>query len=161
MCIFLGLQHFLTMIGRSLHNISTSSPLPFPGGTLSIPYILCPSLCIRSATSSSTTRRICKDAKYSKFHPREDDPARSYILSTIFFVSGIVTLLQTTLGCRLPIVQVALWDPGDDDDDNSEDNRDDDEWNFHVSDDADDNKDKNDRGNTNPRAAHSPSSPRP
>lgn len=66
MCIFLGLQHFLTMIG----------------GTLSIPYILCPSLCIR-----------------------EDDPARSYILSTIFFVSGIVTLLQTTLGCRLPIVQ--------------------------------------------------------
>ena len=31
MCLFLGFQHFLTMIG----------------GTLSIPFILCPALCIR------------------------------------------------------------------------------------------------------------------
>ena len=31
MCLFLGLQHFLTMIG----------------GTLSIPFILCPALCMR------------------------------------------------------------------------------------------------------------------
>ena len=32
LCLFLGLQHFLTMIG----------------GTLSIPFILCPALCMRS-----------------------------------------------------------------------------------------------------------------
>ena len=31
MCLFLGFQHFLTMIG----------------GTLSIPFILCPALCMR------------------------------------------------------------------------------------------------------------------
>merc|ERR1712126_652703 len=66
MCLFLGLQHFLTMIG----------------GTLSIPFILCPALCIR-----------------------DDDPGQAYMISTIFFVSGIVTFLQTTIGCRLPIVQ--------------------------------------------------------
>lgn len=66
MCLFLGFQHFLTMIG----------------GTLSIPFILCPALCMR-----------------------DDDPARGYIISTIFFVSGIVTLLQSVIGCRLPIIQ--------------------------------------------------------
>merc|ERR1712198_16602 len=66
MCLFLGFQHFLTMIG----------------GTLSIPFILCPALCIR-----------------------DDDPARGYIISTIFFVSGIVTFLQSVIGCRLPIIQ--------------------------------------------------------
>ena len=36
---------------------------------------------------------------------RDDDPARGYIISSIFFVSGIVTLLQTLIGCRLPIIQ--------------------------------------------------------
>ena len=51
----LGLQHYLTMFG----------------GTVSIPFLLCPALCIE-----------------------EDDPANGYIISTIFFVSGIVTLLQ-------------------------------------------------------------------
>ncbi|XP_023325938.1 solute carrier family 23 member 2 [Eurytemora carolleeae] len=66
MCMFLGLQHYLTMFG----------------GTISIPFILCEFLCIG-----------------------ETDPARGYIISTIFFVSGIVTLLQTTIGCRLPIIQ--------------------------------------------------------
>merc|ERR1711892_215335 len=66
MCLFLGLQHFLTMIG----------------GTLSIPFILCPALCIR-----------------------DDDPAQGYIISTIFFLSGLITILQTTIGCRLPIIQ--------------------------------------------------------
>ena len=52
------------------------------GSTVSIPFILCPLLCVR-----------------------EDDPARGYIISTIFFVSGLVTLLQSTFGCRLPIIQ--------------------------------------------------------
>ena len=52
------------------------------GGTVSIPFILCPALCIEP-----------------------DDPASGEILSTLFFVSGIATFLQTTFGVRLPIVQ--------------------------------------------------------
>ena len=55
------------------------------GATVAIPFIICPALCMG-----------------------ESDPARGYIISTIFFVSGLVTLLQTTIGCRLPIVQVKL-----------------------------------------------------
>ena len=47
------------------------------GGTVSIPFIICPALCMEP-----------------------NDPARGYIISTIFFVSGIVTLLQTTFGVR-------------------------------------------------------------
>ena len=39
---------------------------------------------------------------------RDDDPGQAYMISTIFFVSGIVTFLQTTIGCRLPIVQVSI-----------------------------------------------------
>ena len=52
------------------------------GGTLTIPFILFPKLCIE-----------------------EDDPARGYIISTVFFISGLITLMQTTFGVRLPIVQ--------------------------------------------------------
>lgn len=52
------------------------------GGTVSVPFILCPAMCIL-----------------------EDDPARAQIISTIMFVSGIVTLLQSTFGTRLPIIQ--------------------------------------------------------
>ena len=47
------------------------------GATLSIPFIITPSLCME-----------------------DDDPAKGYIISTIFFVSGIVTILQSTFGCR-------------------------------------------------------------
>ena len=75
MCAFLGLQHFLTMIGlaqnvnhchhyhRHYHLLSqhllhhfcfcstisgTITNLPLlTGGTLSIPFLLCPALCIR------------------------------------------------------------------------------------------------------------------
>ena len=36
----------------------------------------------------------------------QDDPAAiGWLISTMFFVSGITTLLQTTLGNRLPLVQ--------------------------------------------------------
>ena len=42
--------------------------------------------------------------KVTKFF-RDDDPARGYIISSIFFVCGIVTFLQTLIGCRLPIIQ--------------------------------------------------------
>ena len=45
---------------------------------MSLPFILCPHLCMENS-----------------------DPANGYILSTIFFVSGIVTLLQSTFGVRL------------------------------------------------------------
>lgn len=47
------------------------------GAIVSIPFILTPALCMA-----------------------EDDPARSYIISTMIFVTGLVTLLQTTIGCR-------------------------------------------------------------
>ncbi|XP_069971297.1 solute carrier family 23 member 2-like [Penaeus vannamei] len=50
--------------------------------TVSIPYLLTPLMCMAAS-----------------------DPARGSIASTIIFVSGIVTLLQTTFGVRLPIVQ--------------------------------------------------------
>ena len=65
-CVILGLQHYLTMFGA----------------TLSIPFIICPALCIEP-----------------------DDPARGYIISTLLFISGLVTLIQATFGIRLPIVQ--------------------------------------------------------
>ena len=35
----------------------------------------------------------------------EDDPDRANIISTLMFVSGIVTLLQSTFGTRLPVIQ--------------------------------------------------------
>jgi len=52
------------------------------GSTVSIPFLIAPAMCISA-----------------------DDPVRGYIISTIFFVSGIVTLIQSTFGVRLPIVQ--------------------------------------------------------
>ncbi|CAD6236875.1 GSCOCG00008275001-RA-CDS [Cotesia congregata] len=66
LCLFMALQHYLTMIGA----------------IVSIPFILTPALCMA-----------------------EDDPSRSYIISTMIFVTGLVTMLQTTFGCRLPLVQ--------------------------------------------------------
>lgn len=35
----------------------------------------------------------------------KDDPSRGYVISTLFFVSGLVTLIQATVGVRLPIIQ--------------------------------------------------------
>ncbi|PFX26769.1 Solute carrier family 23 member 2 [Stylophora pistillata] len=65
-CLLLGFQHYLTMLG----------------GTLSIPFILSGPMCFGSNTL-----------------------AISEVLSTILFVSGVVTLLQSTFGARLPIIQ--------------------------------------------------------
>ncbi|KAL9957317.1 hypothetical protein ACROYT_G038941 [Oculina patagonica] len=60
-CLLLGLQHYLTMLGS----------------TLVIPFILSRPMCF------------------------ENDPlVISEVLSTIFVVSGIATLLQTTFGVR-------------------------------------------------------------
>lgn len=53
------------------------------GAIVSIPFILTPALCMEN-----------------------EDPARGVIISTMIFVTGIVTFIQATWGCRLPIVQV-------------------------------------------------------
>lgn len=55
------------------------------GAIVSIPFILTPALCMS-----------------------DEDPARGLIISTMIFVTGIVTYIQCTWGCRLPIVQVKL-----------------------------------------------------
>ncbi len=41
------------------------------GATLAVPLIICPAMCME-----------------------DDDPALGYVISTLFFVSGMVTLLQ-------------------------------------------------------------------
>ncbi|XP_044802829.1 solute carrier family 23 member 2 isoform X3 [Bubalus bubalis] len=66
LCIFLGIQHFLTALG----------------GLVAVPLILAKDLCLQ-----------------------HDPLTQSYLISTIFFVSGICTLLQVLLGIRLPILQ--------------------------------------------------------
>ena len=52
------------------------------GSTISVPFIITPLMCMA-----------------------EDDPDKANIISTLIFVSGIVTLLQSTIGTRLPIIQ--------------------------------------------------------
>nr|XP_020667374.1 solute carrier family 23 member 1-like [Pogona vitticeps] len=66
LCIFLGIQHYLTALG----------------GLVAIPLILSKALCLE-----------------------HDTLAQSHLISTIFFVSGICTLLQVLFGVRLPILQ--------------------------------------------------------
>ncbi|KAM3926594.1 solute carrier family 23 member 1-like [Leptodactylus fuscus] len=66
LCIFLGIQHYLTALG----------------GLVAIPLILSKDLCLT-----------------------HDPLTQSHLISTIFFVSGICTLLQVILGVRLPILQ--------------------------------------------------------
>ncbi|XP_071539451.1 solute carrier family 23 member 1-like isoform X2 [Panulirus ornatus] len=56
--------------------------LAMAGGTVAIPILVASYLCIS-----------------------EDDPARGALVSTVFFHSGIATLIQTTVGVRLPIIQ--------------------------------------------------------
>ncbi|XP_054845212.1 solute carrier family 23 member 1-like [Eublepharis macularius] len=66
LCIFLGIQHYLTALG----------------GLVAIPIILSRGLCLE-----------------------HDILTQSHLISTIFFVSGICTLLQVIFGVRLPILQ--------------------------------------------------------
>ena len=47
------------------------------GATVALPLIITPKLCIE-----------------------EEDPARGYITSTLFFVSGLVTVIQSSFGVR-------------------------------------------------------------
>ncbi|XP_076349426.1 solute carrier family 23 member 2-like isoform X2 [Tachypleus tridentatus] len=55
------------------------------GSTVAYSYLVTPKLCIK-----------------------ESDPARGYITSTLFFVSGLGSLIQSTFGTRLPIIQGPL-----------------------------------------------------
>ncbi|CAH2277693.1 solute carrier family 23 member 2-like [Pelobates cultripes] len=52
------------------------------GGIIAVPLILAEPLCVK-----------------------HDNAVKSQLISTIFFVSGICTILQTTIGTRLPILQ--------------------------------------------------------
>ena len=47
------------------------------GATLTVPFLVCPAMCVE-----------------------DSDPAKAYIIATMFFVSGVVTLLQATFGVR-------------------------------------------------------------
>ncbi|XP_064614434.1 solute carrier family 23 member 1-like [Liolophura sinensis] len=52
------------------------------GSTLTVPLLLAPKFCMA-----------------------DDYLSISQLISTVFFVSGMCTLIQTTVGCRLPIIQ--------------------------------------------------------
>lgn len=52
------------------------------GAIVAIPFILTPALCME-----------------------DENPARGTIICTMIFVTGLVTLIQATWGCRLPLVQ--------------------------------------------------------
>lgn len=52
------------------------------GATIACPFFLAPALCMV-----------------------DDDPDKANIISTLVFMSGIITILQSTIGTRLPIVQ--------------------------------------------------------
>ncbi|KAL0979245.1 hypothetical protein UPYG_G00182710 [Umbra pygmaea] len=70
LCIFLGLQHYLTCFS----------------GTIAVPFLLAEAMCVGF-----------------------DQWATSQLIGTIFFCVGITTLLQTTLGCRLPLFQASAF----------------------------------------------------
>lgn len=55
------------------------------GAIVSIPFILTPALCME-----------------------DGDPHRGTIICTMIFVTGLVTIIQATWGCRLPLVQVVI-----------------------------------------------------
>ncbi|KAB7507704.1 Solute carrier family 23 member 2 [Armadillidium nasatum] len=62
--------------------LGAQSYLLMVGSTLGVPFYLCPMMCMD-----------------------DNDPSRIKITSSIIFVSGIVTILQSSLGVRLPIIQ--------------------------------------------------------
>lgn len=53
------------------------------GAIVSIPFILTPALCME-----------------------DENPERGTIICTMIFVTGLVTIIQATWGCRLPLIQV-------------------------------------------------------
>ena len=61
------------------------------GATIAIPLILAPALCIEKDTET-------------------DEVAKAELLSTIFFVSGVATFLQTTFGSRYRLNAIKEFD---------------------------------------------------
>ncbi|XP_072122640.1 solute carrier family 23 member 2-like [Mobula birostris] len=70
LCVFLGLQHYLTCFS----------------GTIAVPFLLVDAMCVGF-----------------------DQWATSQLIGTIFFCVGLTTLLQSTLGCRLPLFQASAF----------------------------------------------------
>lgn len=73
----------VSQFGHSKLNLIFQHYLTMIGAIVSIPFIFTPALCME-----------------------DEDPSRGRIISTMIFVTGIVTYIQATWGCRLPIVQV-------------------------------------------------------
>ena len=100
MCILLGAQHFLTCFGS----------------TVMIPLILAPAFCLGNDEKGNLVKfRDLRTFiyKFSTIISRHDwanqtvhrSLIKSYFISTIFVGVGICTLLQTTFGNRLPLLQ--------------------------------------------------------
>ena len=94
MCILLGAQHFLTCFGS----------------TVMIPLILAPAFCLGNDEKGNLVKD--RDLRFFSFQSVvllngtvHRSLLKSYLISTIFVGSGICTLLQTTFGNRLPLLQ--------------------------------------------------------
>jgi solute carrier family 23 (nucleobase transporter), member 1 len=79
-CLVLGFQ--VSRFCLHLHSqkdfaIILQHYITFVVGIVSVPVVMCPKLCML-----------------------EDDAARGELVSTLIFVSGLVTILQTTIGVR-------------------------------------------------------------
>lgn len=81
--LFLTLKIFLKKVTFLTTDQHQKHYLTMIGAIVSIPFILTPALCMEN-----------------------ENPARGQIISTMIFVTGIVTFIQSTWGCRLPLVQV-------------------------------------------------------
>lgn len=81
--LFLSLSIFFSLLVWYLSIfLAFQHYLTMIGAIVSIPFILTPALCMS-----------------------DEDPNRGIIISTMIFVTGIVTYFQATWGVRLPIVQ--------------------------------------------------------
>ena len=110
MCILLGAQHFLTCFGA----------------TVMVPLILAPAFCLGNDEKGNLVKfrdlwtlaygpkavvRSVVSSLYNSLSLTQDNRTaygsliKSYLISTIFVGSGCCTLLQTTFGNRLPLLQ--------------------------------------------------------
>lgn len=93
MCILLGAQHFLTCFGA----------------TVMVPLILAPAFCLGNDEKGNLVKY--RDLSFFIYTvvflngTVHRSLLKSYLISTIFVGSGICTLLQTTFGNRLPLLQ--------------------------------------------------------
>lgn len=86
LCFFMGEAIFSSNPSTFLNNFilftAIQHYLTMIGAIVAIPFILTPALCME-----------------------DSNPARGTIISTMIFVTGLVTIFQATFGCRLPLVQ--------------------------------------------------------